>query len=1147
MRELADQQARHQIRNELDKTLVVEAAAGTGKTTELVNRIVSVLASGRTTVDRVVAVTFTDKAAGELKLRLRAGLEKARSNCALNGRQNKNLEEALAHLEEARAGTIHSFCADLLRERPMEAGIDPQFEALDESSAERLFRTAFRTWLERALEDPPEGVRRSLRRPSEEGPTSRLEKAGWTLASWRDFDGEWDRPRFNRISQIDDLVNRVQDFAGLTERASDTNHPVCTATRRARDLSGYITTVEKSRARDYDGLECRLIELGRAWDFKINKKGPANYGDGVSRNQILEAHEELTTALRQFAATADADLAALLRNELRQTIAEYEALKARSGKLDFLDLLLRARDLVRDNASVRLDLQQRFTHIFVDEFQDTDPLQAEVLLLLASDDPTVNDCKQVRAAAGKLFIVGDPKQAIYRFRRADVGLYVDARETLINSGAIPVSLTTSFRAVPFLQNFVNQALEPLMRGDRQALQAHYVPLTPWREQPAKQPSIVALGIPEPYAKVRLAASAVEKSLPDATGAFVEWVLKRSGWTVTERGHDERVPVRPRHICIMFRRFDKMFGGDMTRAYAEALQARGIPHVLIGGKSFHEREEVATMRTALAAIEWPDDTLSLYATLRGSLFALSDAELLSFRTQFGRWHIFRIPDEVPGELEGVRRSLEILRELSRLRNYQPISETVNQMLNLTRAHAGFALRPAGEQALANVLHIAELARQYETKGAVSFRGFVEELVDAAQRGEQSEAMIYEEGSEGVRMMSVHRAKGLEFPIVILADITCKIAHEQPDRFLDSARNLCAVKLAGWTPQQVIDHAAEEHARDVAEGIRLAYVAATRARDLLVVPAIGEDTTGSGPELAAAWWVSPLYSALYPTEEDRRRTSLPGMCPDFGIDTVLRRPDGSPPYEYTVRPGAHSFGSGTNAYTVVWWDPSALELGRALSFSIRQQELLEKTSDTVTQQRLTDYYKWKEARQALISAGSAPALTIQTATERSKSEVPFDLDVEVIEIAKEARPFGPRFGALVHATLATISLEADRDQVRQSSELQGRIVGATPDEIAAAVATVMAALQHPLMKRAEAAARKGLCQRELPLTLRLQDGILVEGIADLVFSEDGRWTVVDFKTNRELVQALDCYRRQVSIYAAAVREATGSECRACLFRL
>src|SRR5215471_17424942 len=145
---LVDQQERDLIRSELDKTLVVEAAAGTGKTTELVNRIISILAEGRAKIDQIVAVTFTDKAAGELKLRLRAGLEEAWTAAGSSSMRRSRLEEALAHLEEARAGTIHSFCGDLLRERPMEARIDPQFEQLDETGERQYYRSAFRTWLE---------------------------------------------------------------------------------------------------------------------------------------------------------------------------------------------------------------------------------------------------------------------------------------------------------------------------------------------------------------------------------------------------------------------------------------------------------------------------------------------------------------------------------------------------------------------------------------------------------------------------------------------------------------------------------------------------------------------------------------------------------------------------------------------------------------------------------------------------------------------------------------------------------------------------------------------------------------------------------------------------------------------------------------
>ena len=1146
---VGDSQARELIRAALDTTLVVEAAAGTGKTTELVNRIISVLAEGRTTIDRIVAVTFTDKAAGELKLRLRTGLEKARASAHERGPQRKNLEEALAHLEEARAGTIHSFCADLLRERPVEAGIDPQFEQLDEGAERQTYRSAFRTWLEGVLEDPPEGVRRSLRRYSrDDDAIGRLESAGLTLTTWRDFTTPWDRPDFDRVVKIDQVVQQLHEFSDLTRKADSTEHEVYKQTRAARDLSDFVRTVEKSRPRDYDGLEDRLIGLRRSRDFKIYRKGLARYGPGVSRDNVIAAFDIFSSRLQQFERRADADLAGLLGTELRESIAAYEDLKKRGGKLDFFDLLIGARNLLRDNETVRRDLQQQFTHIFVDEFQDTEPLQAEVLVLLASADPKVNDWRRVSVVPGKLFIVADPKQAIYRFRRADVGLYFDVRDRLLASGAVEVHLTTSFRSVPSIQNFVNRAFSPKMRLDRRTLQADYVPLEPSREQPADQPSIVALSIPEPYGKRELNKEAIGKSLPDAVGAFVDWVLTKSGWTVTERGFGEkRVPVQARHICLMFRALEKYFSGDMTRSYSDALQARGIAHILVGGKSFNDREEVETMRAALSAIEWPDDALSVYATLRGSLFAISDADLLAFRTEFGQWHPFRIPSEVPEELKHIKIALEILRGLSRSRNFRPISETVNQLLCATRAHAGFVMRPGGEQVLANVLHVAELARQYEAKGAVSFRGFVEQLLDAEEEGKQPEAMIYEEGSEGVRIMSVHRAKGLEFPIVILADVTCNLAHEDPERYLDVEHGLCAVKLSGWTPQNVIDHAGEEHVRDLSEAVRVAYVAATRARDILVVPAVGDDTTGQGPGKASDWWVSPLYSALYPPEQKRLCPARAKMCPIFGIDSVLKRPNGAPADESTVRPGAHRFGSGSKAYSVVWWDPKTLELGKAPSFSIRQLELLEKGSDEVMQKRLGEYFSWREAREKLIKTGSAPSISFQTATERARSSFPPQIDVEVVEIARESRPYGPRFGALVHAILASVSLDGSETQTSSVAEVQGRILGAPQEETTAAIAAVLAALKHPIMQKARVALSAGECQRELPLTLRLEDGTLVEGIADMVFRDGDSWILVDFKTDQELTAELPTYRRQVSIYATVIQELKKAQTLALLLRV
>ena len=1217
---VTDAPDRERIRTSLDETLIVEAAAGTGKTTELIHRIVNVLAEGRAKVDRIVAVTFTEKAAGELKLRLREGLEHARHDLRQQdlsdpGRipnpeshiadQRRNLERALEHLEEAHISTIHGFCADLLRERPVEARVDPRFEVLLEPDAKRLYGQAFDLWLQRALDDPPEGLRRSLRRTSRlqafgsdegtgGGPAARLQRAGWALVEWRDFPTAWRRARFDRKAEIDRLVPQLHEFADLTRRPAKTSDNLYRSTQPARRISDHIRLLEQVHAgRDYDGIEAMVARLASDGDFLNVRKGwGSQYGKSATRAEILARHTALVPDLRRFARAADADLAACLQHELITTARAYEDLKVQAGKLDFVDLLLRARDLVRDEAAVREDFQERFTHIFVDEFQDTDPLQAEILLLLASDDPAVRDWQRVTPKPGKFFSVGDPKQSIYRFRRADVGVYQDVGAQLEKAGARRVSLTTSFRASPSIQNVVNAAFAPLMTGDRDALRAEYIPLSPERADPVDQPAVVALAVPRPYGRNRkVALIAVERSLPDAVGAFVEWLIHESGWTITERepnrSRDSQrlVPISACHICLLFRRFEK-FGSDMTRPYVEALEARGIPHLLVGGKTFHNREEVETMRAALAAVEWPDDELSVFATLRGSLFAVGDELLLEYHHRFGRLHPFRLPEELRAttlapsaqRLAPAVQALELLQSLHRRRNRVPVTETIGRLLDATRAHAAFVMRPSGEQALANVLHIAELARQYEAGGGISFRGFVEQLREEAEGSQAAEAPILEEGTDGVRIMTVHKAKGLEFPVVILVDMTASLARQSASRYIDPERRLCAQRLAGWSPPDLLEHEQVEVSREQAEGVRIAYVAATRARDLLVVPAVGDLPLENR-------WVAPLNAAIYPPLGRRRSSETGPACPSFGTDSVLERPD-DPAGAENVCPGLHRFPHtltpnpltpdpqpATPSYSVVWWDPKTLKLGAQVRFGLRQEELIGKDAPPeIIQADLRAYEDWKTRRDHAVDHGSSPSLVVRTVTECAAAAVRGEAGarpaeepgteqprgprhaelgtnaVTLIDLPRDVvRPSGPRYGALVHAILATVSLDADRDRVAEVAMLQGRILGATDEEVTSASEVVSLALGHSLMARAREAAAKGTCRRETPVTATAPDGVLVEGVVDLAFREGDAWTVVDFKTDRELADALDVYRRQVGLYADMVTQATGQPATAVLMKL
>ncbi|RPI56095.1 MAG: ATP-dependent deoxyribonuclease subunit A, partial [Acidobacteria bacterium] len=952
---LADKKDRDAIETALDETLIVEAAAGTGKTTELVRRIIKIIESGRAEVSKIVAVTFTEKAAGELKLRLREALEEARRKAIASSIERKHLDEALGHLEEAQISTIHGFCADLLRERPVEALVDPLFTVLTEGQGQRLYDEAFRRWMEDQLADPPEGVRRSLRRPSfsgfgaqpefDDGPIGRISHAGWELIQWRDFEGGWTRHPFDRRSRIDTLAAQLSDFVQLLANPANPYDNLFYDSRLARQLCDDLRRTESVVGRDYDRLEAALIELGRNRDFKSARKGNGKiYRQGVLREDVWQARENLMNALAAFERDANADLAVLLRHELQSCVAEYEAAKSRAGALDFLDLLLKARNLIRDDEGVRRSFQARFQRIFVDEFQDTDPLQAEILLLLAADDAAVADWRKVNPVPGKLFIVGDPKQSIYRFRRADVGVYRRVYEMLKASGAKQVTLQTSFRSRPNIQRVINAAFAPVMTGDPEALQADYVPLHPSRSDAEGQPSVVVLPVPEPYGVRRLSNAKIEESLPDAVGAYIHWLINSSGWKIAERPavsqgfpasgastsskaigfqpseHERLVPVQARHICLLFRRFVS-YDEDATRPYVEALEARGIPHLLVGGRSFHNRAEIETLRAALAAIEWPDDELSVFATLRGSLFAIGDEDLLEYRYRFGGLHPFRIPADLDAA-SPIAFALNLLQSLHRSRNRVPVASTISQLLEATRAHVGFALEHGGEQVLANVSHVAELARRYEAEGGISFRGFLDELRAQAESGEATEAPILEEGSDGVRLMTVHKAKGLEFPVVVLVDMTAKLHRATASRYLDAGQGVCAIQLAGCSPRDLIDHEQDELRRDAAEGARLAYVAATRARDLLVIPAVGDGEREG--------WIQSLNSAIYPPMETRRQQAQAPGCIEFTTkDSVLSRPDGDPAGSTTVCPGLHTFRSSVrlqpdfqlqpDPYSVVWWDP------------------------------------------------------------------------------------------------------------------------------------------------------------------------------------------------------------------------------------
>jgi ATP-dependent exoDNAse (exonuclease V) beta subunit len=1013
----------------------------------------------------------------------------------------------------------------------VEAVVDPAFEELSEQQASRLYQRAFRAWFQDKLAAGTPALRRALarlaardtREPSP--PIDQLQYAGWKLIEWRDHPTAWRQLPFDREREVDQLIEQVQLIAEAASRCAKFTDNLVRSLRPAQALVTWIQRAEgASRSRDYDTLESYLIKVLR--DLKKDtKKGSGFFAVSVPREQVVLAREKLLTNLEAFRDAADADLAATLRGEMWDLVDGYDALKRRAGKLDFLDLLMLARNLVRDNADVRRYLQDRFTHIFIDEFQDTDPLQAEILLLLAAQDPAQSNWLEATPKPGKLFVVGDPKQSVYKFRRADVVLYRSIRDALATRGVGVVQLTTSFRALRPIQELVNAAFHTEMQDDAAAGQAAYAPLQGNTAPIEGQPNLIALPVPKPYGSTRISKMSIDACLPDTIVAFVEWLVRESGWKVRDpEDPSQLLPVSARHICILFRRFTN-FGRDITRDYVRSLEAREIPHLLVGSKGFHSREEVETLRAALTAIEWPEDELSLFATLKGSLFAISDETLLRFRHLAGRLHPFRaLPDDPPLEFQPVSDALSLIAGLHRQRNLRPIADTVNSLLEATRAHAGFALRPAGHQVLANVYRVSDLARSFELSGGISFRGFVEELEAQAEKAESAEAPVLEEGAEGVRLMTVHSAKGLEFPIVILADMTANIAAGDPDRYVDARTHLCATRLLRCAPWELRENEAQERLRERAEGVRVAYVAATRARDLLVVPAVGDEELDG--------WLGPLNKAIYPAHDRYRNSTRAAGCPKFGETSVLDRPffSGDEP---SVRPGLHSPKVG--AHSVVWWDPRTLKLSAPANLGLRQEEILTAVDGAGESPSMAAYRSWLGRRDQVTAAAQVRQFEILTATETVESPEGFEGEVAIERIDRPAgRPMGPRFGTLVHAILRDVALDAGAATVGNLAQVNGRLLGATSEEIASAASAVVAALGHPLLERAR---RAGRVHREFPIVLKLEGRRILEGVVDLVFVEAGSWVIVDFKTDADVGGNQSRYMRQLRWYSLAVSRLNG----------
>ncbi len=845
MTQLADGPARLRALTDLDATLLVEAAAGTGKTALMAGRLTMLLARG-TEPGLIAAITFTALAASELSARvhryvdeLLAGrvpepLRLALPN-GLDPSQRRALSAAAGKLDELTAATIHAFCQTVISSYAVEGDIDPGARILDAVQSAAAFDSVFEQWLRRRLNGParPGDPIAALSRDDPQRVVSTLQELARFHLKHR---GARTLPADLTGRPDIDLVEAVADFRRWI--ASQPIEP------KTLELVGELETLANFYAGSFDPapdfprlwalahpprLSCmrrhtyNLLTPKRrsAWE----KVAGNDWGNQLN-DEAGQRFQQVDRCYRIVLGRIATALVATLSAELDEVLDEYAAFKRAAAVLDFDDLLERARTLVREHDAVRCALGDRYRHIFVDEFQDTDPIQSEILFLIAAERraPRWQDST---LRAGALFMVGDPKQAVYRFRGADVGSYAQARAAIERQWPDNiVQVTANFRSRPAILTHINQCFAAALSSEGQP---GYVALTATIDPPDHDLPCAA----------RITIDAPRDSRPadirDAEAEAVADLCARLVGNLQVRDDDgTMVPLKPGGIALL-----APTGAELWR-YERALEERGLPIASQAGKSLFRRQEVQDLLALARVLADAGDTLAFGALMRGPLVGLSEEELLDITAALPvhpsrphaipRFSLLTDPSDVAHPI--ARRTLSVLQDLRRR------SRATTPALLLAEATERLAVQPIltaregdrSARAAANVEAFLERARPYGVKGLKKFvRDVGKDWRDGAPH---NEGRVDAEG-DAIEIITIHSSKGLEWPVVI--PINTATLLRSREAFVHRASDDTLHWLIGDViPPDLLIALASDDESLARERERLWYVACTRARELLVIP-------------------------------------------------------------------------------------------------------------------------------------------------------------------------------------------------------------------------------------------------------------------------------------------------------------------------
>ena len=1101
--QLVDQAARNRIGSDLASTLFVEAGAGSGKTRALVDRVVALIGSGMA-MENIAAITFTEKAAAELRDRIRSRLQSMETRIDLG---EERTEAALHQLDGAAVGTLHSFAQRILSEHPVEAGLPPSVEVLDDIGSQIEFDVRWRDFLDRLLDEP------------EMGPTLlRLEMLGVRLAHIRALavrlNQNWDRleglpgmPDPLPPVDVDKIEEGLQVLAEIKDRCSAGPEDT---------LFARIEAVERELARLDDSWDdVTRIEVLRSAIEAGKGKGSGrqdNWGEGGQGKANKAA---ATAALKALAAPRsrkpDDPLSICVRTLDRAAKAALEVLVARladftrdaaeqrraGGRLEFHDLLVRARLLLRHDThgpEVRTALRERYQRLLIDEFQDTDPIQVELAALLGCDAPDAAGARwaELEPDPGRLFFVGDPKQSIYRFRGADIATFLEARDWTDRQeqGRIE-GLATNFRSVEPIIDWVNDVFGRMIQPSPGS-QPEYGPLDAVRPPVPQGPAVTALGVEPVEIPGRAYAQELRRREAASVARAVAAILQ-DGWEVDDGTPTEPAtrPARLGDVAILIPSRTSL--GDLE----DALEAAAIPYRAEASSLVYNTREVRDVLNALQAVADPTDELALVAALRSSLYGCGDDDLAHWRLACrGRFSLVRSqPESCPAD-HPVADGIAHLAELHRAKRWTSPPALIDR---LVRERGAFETAVAGgrpRDVWRRLRFVIDQARAWADAGGTNLRSYLQwARLQGADNARVTETVLPETDDDSVRILTVHAAKGLEFPIVVLSGMTTKLdqPHRGPTVAFDSS-GAPVVKLRGgvesenyetWKP---IDEQMDAHER-----LRLLYVACTRARDHLIVSLHRKAPNAKGTkENSAAWALADAGAA--------------------GAGAF----DGSALLDSADREAIPTIAA-----------PAPASTERAT---------------------LPDRQEWELERQRSLAAASAPTAVSATglAGEDSGSaaaDAGLDKDRDDSEPPPWSKGrYGTAIGRAVHGVLQDIDLGTGRGL----EALAGRQAAAegVSGRTQAVTGLARAALGTDVARQAAAAEH----WRELFVAAPFGER-LVEGYVDLVYRGPDGLVVVDWKTDSVADDGVDAklarYRLQGAAYAAALEAVTGEQVARMVF--